>query len=140
VVTASGRTTPTSQRKAYGCGDDTGPIILGQQTGVILHQPLSLQIFRKNTKNGQKMNGIPVSPGEKTENAPTWRPRCHEIRTYFWPNFMSFSPPIPHPNPHITFFLFLDPNKTHPYYHLGKASTPTHRLLIITQSTNIQRL
>jgi len=33
------------------------------------------------------MNGPPVSPWQKSENAPTWRPRCHEFWTLFWPNF-----------------------------------------------------
>jgi len=39
----------------------------------VLHQPLNLQKKRKNGKKGQNMNGVPVCPGQKTENAPTWR-------------------------------------------------------------------
>jgi len=31
------------------------------------------QFFRKNGIFGEKMNGIPVSPGPKTQNAPTWQ-------------------------------------------------------------------
>jgi len=46
---------------------------LGRQTRVVLHQPLSLSIFRKKAKNGLKMNGVSVCLGQKTENAPTWR-------------------------------------------------------------------
>jgi len=68
--------------------------------GVILHQPLNLQIFRKNSVFGRKMNGPPVYPGEKTENAPTWRPRKHNFGDPFSP------PPTPRPThlapPHLT--------------------------------------
>jgi len=49
--------------RAYFCAED----------GVVLHQPLNLQIFLKNRKNGQKMNGISVSRSPKTQNAPTWQ-------------------------------------------------------------------
>jgi len=77
--------------------------------GPVLHQPLSLPFFRKNSKNGQNMNGIPVSRSRKTENAPTWRsPRplfwaC--FRALFWPILLQFPP---HSNyqsihrPHLT--------------------------------------
>jgi len=65
-------------------------VIIWRQIGVILHQPLNLSIFRKNTENGQIMNGPPVCPGEKTENAPTWRPRKH----FSGPVFLPIFPPI----------------------------------------------
>jgi len=29
------------------------------------------------------MNGPPVCPGQKTENAPTWRPRSRFFQAYF---------------------------------------------------------
>jgi len=62
--------------------------------GVILHQPLSLQIFVKNSENRQKMNGPAVYPRQKTENAPTWRPRKHFFGPHFWPDFAPFFAPI----------------------------------------------
>jgi len=49
------------------------------------------------------MNGIPVSPGRKMENAPTWRPPKPlfgtHFRPLFWPNF-------PDPNPKSWPYLF----------------------------------
>jgi len=54
-----------------------------RRPGVILHQPLSLQIFVKNSENRQIMNGPAVYPRQKTENAPTWRPRKHFFGGYF---------------------------------------------------------
>jgi len=38
----------------------------------------------KNSENRRKMNGPPVCPGEKTENAPTWRPQNTNFGTPFW--------------------------------------------------------
>jgi len=46
-----------------------------QILGVILHQPLNLSNFRKNSDFSENMNGIPVCLARKMENAPTWRPR-----------------------------------------------------------------
>jgi len=37
------------------------------------------------------MNGIPVSPGRKTENAPTWRPRSPVFQASFLLIFGVFS-------------------------------------------------
>jgi len=56
-------------------------------TGVILHQPLSLHIFRKKRVFCQKMNGPAVCPCQKSENAPTWRPQ----NTNFWARFWRVS-------------------------------------------------
>jgi len=36
------------------------------------------------------MNGIPVSLFQKSENAPTWRPRKHNFRTLFLPILARF--------------------------------------------------
>jgi len=55
-----------------------------QDFGVILHQPLNLSIFRKNSVFSEKMNGPPVCLAQKSENAPTWRPRKH----FFGPLFL----------------------------------------------------
>jgi len=75
----------------------------GQDFGVILHQPLSLSIFRKNSVFGRKMNGPPVCPGQNLQNAPTWRVRKHNFRPLFWGYFLhisaSYSAPYPHFNP-----------------------------------------
>jgi len=65
-------------------------VIIWRQIGVILHQPLNLSIFRKKRENGQIMNGPPVCLGQKTENAPTWRPRKHNFRTRFCPYFARY--------------------------------------------------
>jgi len=43
------------------------------EDGVVLHQPLNLQIFLIFGKKRQKMNGVSVSPGQKSQNAPTWQ-------------------------------------------------------------------
>jgi len=43
------------------------------EAGVVLHQPLNRRIFLDFAKNGQNLNGIPVCPGRKTQNAPTWQ-------------------------------------------------------------------
>jgi len=43
------------------------------EDGVVLHQPLNLRIFLIFGKKGQKMNGVSVSPGQKSQNAPTWQ-------------------------------------------------------------------
>jgi len=37
------------------------------------------------------MNGIPVSPERKTENAPTWRSPNPLFWTWFWPYFLLIS-------------------------------------------------
>jgi len=60
-------------------------IIEAQDFGVILHQPLNLSIFRKNSVFGRKMNGPPVSPCRILQNAPTWRVRKHNFRPPFLP-------------------------------------------------------
>jgi len=90
------------------------PFCPAQDFGVILHQPLNLSIFRKNTKNGRKMNGIPVSPCQKSENAPTWRPRKHNFRARFLPTFRRIQDPfqqcLPCFNAPIEFIT------SHPYY------------------------
>jgi len=62
-----------------------------QSLGVILHQPLNLQNFRKNSVFWQIMNGIPVCLFRKTENAPTWRPRKHFFGPLFLGLKVSFS-------------------------------------------------
>jgi len=85
--------------------------IFDRQTGVILHQPLSLTIFRKKRENRRKMNGPPVYPGEKTENAPTWRPRKHNFRTPFSPVFPAPRwPPNPYQTPILipTYYYYLN--------------------------------
>jgi len=56
--------------------------------GVVLHQPLSLHFFRKNGQKQQKMNGPPVCPAPKTENAPTWRSPSPFFRACFWAHFL----------------------------------------------------
>jgi len=93
-----------------------GGCLFSADDGVILHQPLNLQIFRKNSVFGRKMNGPPVCPGEKTENAPTWRPRKH----FFGPRFLP--PPAPRRThlapPHLT-----QPN---PATHTSISSTITN--------------
>jgi len=66
-------------------------LIFWGRTGVVLHQPLSLTFFRKKRKKAQNMNGIPVSPGRKMENAPTWRPGSPFFGTRFSPYFRPFS-------------------------------------------------
>jgi len=66
----------------------------GEHFGVILHQPLNCSIFWKNVENRQNMNGIPVSPGQKTENAPTWRspsPEFQALFLAFFPGFLALS-------------------------------------------------
>jgi len=70
------------------------------EDGVVLHQPLNLPIFRKNTDFGRKMNGPPVCPAPKTENAPTWRSGS----PLFWTPFLALFAP-----------LFVSP--THPAHH-----------------------
>jgi len=64
--------------------------ILGRRTGVVLHQPLSLAFFWKNTKKAQNMNGIPVCLAWKTENAPTWRPQNPKFQALFLAYFSMF--------------------------------------------------
>jgi len=44
-----------------------------QVVGVVLHQPLNLSIFLIFGKKRQKMNGVSVYPGQKSQNAPTWQ-------------------------------------------------------------------
>jgi len=58
--------------------------VFAADDGVILHQPLSLHIFRKNGKKGLKMNGPPVCPPHFLQNAPTWRPQNTNFRPLFW--------------------------------------------------------
>jgi len=85
--------TPTANVR-YGCMGPGISSILARQIGVILHQPLNLSIFRKNTKNSQNMNGIPVCLGQKTENAPTWR----SPSPLFWGLFLAYFAANFHPN------------------------------------------
>jgi len=111
---------------------------LGCGHGVILHQPLSLQIFRKNAVFGRKMNGIPVCLCQKSENAPTWRPRKHNFRgpilAYFGPDTCTQDPTVPHThhlNPTITPCLNPNPNVylvCIQIHQPGKAAYPTHQL------------
>jgi len=42
------------------------------------------------------MNGPPVCPCQKTENAPTWRVRKHFPGPRFLPIFQDFCPPTPY--------------------------------------------
>jgi len=89
-----------------------------RRIGVILHQPLNPTIFRKNGKKRPKMNGPPVSPCQKTENAPTWRPRKH----IFWPHFCPTLPvffgllipissiPTQYPNCQLSLIYILTPS------------------------------
>jgi len=121
-----------------------GSPCFGRQTGVILHQPLSLSILRKKRKNGQKMNGIPVSPSQKTENAPTWRPRCHENQASFWALFPDFLVPFPPSKP--LFYPIQIPNPTstpHSFYadtynhHLNSPQSSNHKLRGITVKIGI---
>jgi len=84
--------------------------------GVILHQPLSLHFFRKNGQKQQKMNGPPVCPGRKTENAPTWRPRSPVFGTPFLAHFLLIflpSHPLHHHNQpsRLLFFIILNLNQ-----------------------------
>jgi len=83
---ASRTATPPTATLRYGSEATGIGSILAGQIGVILHQPLNLSIFRKNTKNSQNMNGIPVCLGPKTENAPTWR----SPRPLFWGSFLAY--------------------------------------------------
>jgi len=90
-----------------------------QTEGVVLHQPLNLQIFRKNDDFGRKMNGPPVCLARKSENAPTWRspsPFFGPPKSGFFGHF--FTPPVPtlpnpsshptnHANPIYPHFIFL---------------------------------
>jgi len=80
-------------------GRDLGGDEIEPPAWVILHQPLNLHIFRKNGKKPQKMNGPPVCPCQKSENAPTWRPRKHFFGPRFWPLFLLFFLLILHLNP-----------------------------------------
>jgi len=84
--------------------------IFGGSTGVVLHQPLNCSVFWKKAKKRQNMNGIPVSPERKTENAPTWRSPNPLFGTPFWgyfPSFFSSCLYLPHPS-HIIFILNSD--------------------------------
>jgi len=99
-----------------------GEVHFPGRTGVVLHQPLNLHIFRKNGDFRLKMNGPPVCPARKTENAPTWRSRSPLFRTRFLPIFMPFyTPPNPTLYPEIYFYLF----KCISIYN----STPTHSFM-----------
>jgi len=106
-----------------------------QTEGVVLHQPLNLQIFRKKRVFGRKMNGPPVCLGRNLQNAPTWRPGNPFFGTPFWGYFLLIlSPPPtpicsaiqhtqqypqhPHPiRPHLQpnnyAFLFYNPSQPH---------------------------
>jgi len=86
-----------------------------QDFGVILHQPLNPTKKRKNTKKGQKMNGVPVYPGHFLQNAPTWRLFFGSFWPLFWPNFAPFYR-IPTPNSYCPKF---NPR-------LNKSPTPTY--------------
>jgi len=77
-----------------------------RRTGVILHQPLNPTKKRKNSKKGQKMNGIPVSPVRFLQNAPTWRLFIFSFYPLFClifhPNLSPLPPPTVHSLPHPT--------------------------------------
>jgi len=66
-------------------GGHIGGVQFGLRLGVILHQPLSLTKKRKKRVFGQIMNGPPVCLGQKTENAPTWRPQNTNFGARFLP-------------------------------------------------------
>jgi len=84
-----------------------GEVHFPGRTGVILHQPLNLHIFWKNGDFRLKMNGPPVCPAPKTENAPTWRSGSPLFWTRFLAIFMSFyNLPNPTLYPEIYFYLF----------------------------------
>jgi len=72
-----------------------------RRIGVILHQPLNPTKKRKNSKKGQKMNGIPVSPVRFLQNAPTWRLFIFSFYPHFClifhTNLPPLLPPIVHP-------------------------------------------
>jgi len=71
----------TSQRWT-GCGWNPFRVV---GAGVVLHQPLIRRIFVKNGIFGQNMNGIPVSPGPKMQNAPTWQVENTPVgAVFFW--------------------------------------------------------
>jgi len=76
------------------------PPIFVQDFGVILHQPLNLTKNRKNSKKGQKMNGVPVCLRRILQNAPTWRSQNHFGRGLFLPYFSYFSSLQPHTSNH----------------------------------------
>jgi len=89
-------------------------VYFGSPTGVVLHQPLNRTIFWKNDENRQNMNGIPVSPSRKTENAPTWRSPSPLFggcfSGYFWAildpvHLISCAFILPIPNPDIIIFI-----------------------------------
>jgi len=106
--------------------------------GVVLHQPLNLQIFRKNGDFGRKMNGPPVCLGRNLQNAPTWRPGNPFFGTPFWGYFLLILSPLSipicsaiqhtqqqsqHPNPirpHLNSYTYPSPilYTTQPHTHL----------------------
>jgi len=105
------------------------PIYFGRRPGVVLHQPLNCADFRKNDENGQNMNGIPVSPERKMENAPTWRPPNPVFGTPFWGCFSAnllASSPINHVLSLLFLFLPL--------------SNPTQLIIFIIRLMFIQEL
>jgi len=51
------------------------------------------------------MNGPPVSPAQKSENAPTWRPRKHNFRAYFWPHFPPFLSSTKYQTPNLQLLI-----------------------------------
>jgi len=94
------------------------PIYFGRRPGVVLHQPLNCADFRKNDENGQNMNGIPVSPERKMENAPTWRPPNPVFGTPFWGCFSAnLLPSSPINHVLSLLFLFLPTIKSHTTYY-----------------------
>jgi len=90
------------------------------------------------------MNGIPVSPGQKTENAPTWRSPSPLFGGLFLAYFGPFSPlsdpvlPIPtqpissQPNTQHLFFIMHHTNILYPtpvqQYNNGRGILITHSL------------
>jgi len=72
-----------------------------QVAGVVLHQPLNLRIFLDFGKKRQNLNGIPVSPGPKTQNAPTWQVENTAGRSVLFRFPGGFRTPIP--TRHVTF-------------------------------------
>jgi len=71
------------------------------------------------------MNGPPVCLGEKSENAPTWRPRKHIFCPLFCPNFRPIFINLYAPNPYPTplYPLYIRPISVSIFYY---QQTPQH--------------
>jgi len=77
------------------------------------------------------MNGVPVSPSQKSENAPTWRPRKHNFGGRFSAYFPLFSSPHLY-TPHTQHPTPDDRNALRPrligkvQHHKHRSPTPYH--------------